>query len=76
MLAYRRAATKTGVETSVALAMANDQAVDWDKASTARVDKAAMGGFLMEAKKYSIKLLHKIDPSSAPSPSTTQTEVQ
>ena len=30
MLAYHRAATKTGVETLVALAMASDQAVDWD----------------------------------------------
>ena len=40
-LNYRRAATKTGVEISMAMAMAHDEAVDWDKVSSSHaVDRA------------------------------------
>ena len=40
-LNYRRAATKTGVEISMAMAMAHGEAVDWDKVSSSHaVDRA------------------------------------
>lgn len=76
-LNYRWAATKTGVEVSIALAMASGEEVDWDKVSSFRgVTKDALTAFLKSAKKYSKKMVAFVDPSSATSTSTARTEVQ
>ena len=75
-LNYRRAATKTGVDVSIALAMASGEKVDWDKVSSCRgATKDAMTAFLKSAKKYSKKMVAVVDPSSATSTSTAHTEV-
>ena len=77
VLNYRRVATKTGVENSIALAMASGENVDWNKVSSVHgVTRDAMTGFLKTAKKYSKKMMAIVDPSSAPSSSTIHTEVQ
>ena len=76
-LSYHRAATKTGVEVSIALAMASGEEVDWDKVISFRgVTKDALTTFLKSAKKYSKKMVAVVDPSSATSTSTAHTEVQ
>lgn len=77
VLNYRRVATKTGVEISIALAMASGEKIDWNKVSSVRgITKDAMTAFLKAAKKYSKKMIAIVDPSSVPSSSTTHTEVQ
>ena len=61
MLEYRRSLTKTGSEVSMAMAMAHDAKVDWEKVSSSfPIDDAgqqvALKPFFKKAKKYS-KLL-------------------
>ena len=80
-LNYRRAATKTGVEIAMAIAMAHNETVDWDKVSSSHaVDRAgqpmSMVPFLKNAKKFSKKMIALVHPTSTPSASATPTEVQ
>jgi hypothetical protein len=76
-LNYHRAATKTGVEISMAMAMAHGEVVDWDKVSSSHaVDKAgqptSLVPFLKNAKRLSKKMMSLVH---TPSASATPTEV-
>ena len=80
-LNYRRAATKTGVEISMAMAMAHGEVVDWDKVSSSHVvDRAgqttSLVPFLKNAKRFSKKMISLVHPTSTPSASATPTKVQ
>jgi hypothetical protein len=80
VLNYRRAATKTGVEIVMALAMAQGEAVDWDKDSSSHVVDSAgqpksMVPFLKNAKKFSKKMISLVHPISSPPASTVPSEV-
>ena len=80
-LNYRRAATKTGVEIAMAMAMAHIKTVDWDKVSSSHaVDRAghpmSLVPFLKNVKKFSKKMIALVQPTSTPSASATPTEVQ
>jgi hypothetical protein len=80
-LNYRRAATKTGVEIVMAMAMAHSETVDWDKVSSSDVvdrtsQPMSLVPFLKNAEKFSKKMIALVHPSSTPSASATPTEVQ
>lgn len=69
-LDYRQAATKTGVEVAMVMAMVHGENVDWDKVSSSfAVDDSGkpkiLVYFLKSAKKFSKKMIPLIQPASA-----------
>nr|XP_051220047.1 uncharacterized protein LOC127337155 isoform X2 [Lolium perenne] len=76
VLAHRQASLKVGVESTIALAIANGEKVDWAKMASVRgLTKDKWTALLKSAKPFSKKLIAIIDPTSS-STSTAQTEVK
>jgi hypothetical protein len=76
-LAYRQSALKIGVEGIIALAIASGEKIDWTRVATVRgLTAEKWTSLLRSAKAFSKKLIAIIDPTSASSTSTTQTEVK
>ncbi|KAM0919133.1 hypothetical protein ACQ4PT_008512 [Festuca glaucescens] len=68
---YHRSARKSGVEVTMAMAMAHEEIVDWDKVSSslpidADGEPKSLVNFLKKAKAFSKKLIPLVQPADAP----------
>ena len=81
-LGFRWAATKTGIESTIALVSHSKQSISWEKVAVAKgLTATGFTSLLKSAKKYSRAILNLVDPTSTAAPSATpsgatHTEVQ
>ena len=81
-LSFRWAATKTGIESTIALVSHSKQSISWEKVAVAKgLTATGFTSLLKSAKKYSRAILNLVDLTSTAAPSATpsgatHTEVQ
>lgn len=71
VLAYHRSATKSGLQVAMAMVMAHDEVIDWEKVRSSHATKVvgapkSLAPFIRKVKVFSKKMIPLVQPTDAP----------